>query len=303
MQFLYFLAGFRNAILNPIMQAFTLLSEESLLLLVILVVYWCVHKKLGLQLLFITLWGTCINSILKLIFQVPRPWIKDPNFTIVESARSAATGFSFPSGHTQGAGGLYGSLALFSKGLWRALFWIVLALIAFSRMYLGVHTPQDVVVSLILSIVMAFFVQWLFKQDHHILKAFIALVAFTLLSTLLLPYIPKKASYDATVAQSILHDSYLLLGSSLGACVGLWLEQRKVQFSTKAPLILQGIKCILGIALVMGIRIALKPLLLAAFNNNIATLLRYFCIALFGVAIWPMSFVHLEKLYNSMAKQ
>ena len=44
--------------------------------------------------------GTLVNQFLKLVCRVPRPWVRDPNFTIVEAARADATGYSFPSGHT-----------------------------------------------------------------------------------------------------------------------------------------------------------------------------------------------------------
>ena len=65
--------------------------------------------------MFLTFLGAGINSFLKLSFHIPRPWIKDPQFTIVETARSAATGFSFPSGHTNTAVTYMGGLALWHK--------------------------------------------------------------------------------------------------------------------------------------------------------------------------------------------
>jgi undecaprenyl-diphosphatase len=91
--------------------------------------------------------------------------VKDPNFTIVESAREAATGYSFPSGHTQSSVGLLGSVARMTTI--KVLRWgaIVLAvLVPISRMYLGVHTPADVLVSVVIAVALVLFIYPLFKR-------------------------------------------------------------------------------------------------------------------------------------------
>ena len=98
-----------------------------------------------------------LNQFLKILCRVPRPWVKDPNFTIVESAREAASGYSFPSGHTQVAVGLYGGVARVTGKTWLRIAMIVLALlVGLSRMYLGVHTPADVLVSVGIAAVLIF---------------------------------------------------------------------------------------------------------------------------------------------------
>ena len=78
----------------------------------------------------------------------------DPDFSIVESARAGATGYSFPSGHTQNAFSSFGCLGMWAKGGWRALCFAIVVLIGFSRMYLGVHTPLDVGVAFVLGLVL-----------------------------------------------------------------------------------------------------------------------------------------------------
>lgn len=115
MELLYALEKIRTPFLDGLMQAITWFGEETLALPLLLILYWCVNKKLGLQLFFTTFLGAGVNAFLKLTMQVPRPWLRDPNFTIVESARKAATGFSFPSGHTQTAVSLFGVIALWIK--------------------------------------------------------------------------------------------------------------------------------------------------------------------------------------------
>ena len=75
----------------------------------------------------------------------------------VESARAQATGYSFPSGHTQNAVGTFGGIARFTRRKWvRAAAVIVAVLVPLSRMYLGVHTPLDVGVAAVIAVVLVF---------------------------------------------------------------------------------------------------------------------------------------------------
>ena len=75
----------------------------------------------------------------------------------VEAAREAADGYSFPSGHTQSAATLFGTLAAWLRRGWLTVACIVMVLlVGFSRMYLGVHTPADVGTSLVIGTVLVF---------------------------------------------------------------------------------------------------------------------------------------------------
>ena len=152
MDILYALEKIRTPFWNGVMSAVTQLGGEVIFIVAAVVVFWCVSKWEGYYLMTIAFCGTVLNQFLKLICRVPRPWVRDPNFTIVESARAEATGYSFPSGHTQNAIGLFGGMARWGGRRWVRLGLTALALIiAFSRMYLGVHTPADAGVSLVLA--------------------------------------------------------------------------------------------------------------------------------------------------------
>ena len=115
MGFLYFLEDIRMPVLNEFMLAITTLGEETAFLVIALVLFWCVNKYLGYYVLSVGFIGTICNQFLKLLFRIPRPWVLDPDFTILESAREAATGYSFPSGHTQSAVGTFGSICYTAK--------------------------------------------------------------------------------------------------------------------------------------------------------------------------------------------
>ena len=190
MGFLYLLESIRNPVLDVLMQFFTLFGEELLFMVLALAVYWCVSKEEGYYLLFVGFLGTIVNQFLKLLFRIPRPWVRDPNFTIVESARSGATGYSFPSGHTQNAVGTLGGIARWQKQKWlRAVCIALLLLTCFSRMYLGVHTPLDVGVSFGIAAVLVFVMYPIVRhaaqkpQRMYVLLGVMTLIAVALSSS------------------------------------------------------------------------------------------------------------------------
>ena len=155
MDFLRFLEGIRVPVLNEFMLLITQLGEETAFLIVALIMFWCVDKRQGYYILTVGFLGTLANQFLKLIFRVPRPWVQDPNFTILEQAKEAASGYSFPSGHTQSSVGTFGAIAYTTKNKWIRLSCIAIAvLVPFSRMYIGVHTPADVLVSIVIALLL-----------------------------------------------------------------------------------------------------------------------------------------------------
>jgi len=149
MSFLHLIAQFRSPIADKIFSVLTSFGEEGIMILIVCLIYWCIDKKLAYRTGFAFFISGVIIQILKLSLRIERPWIIDPSFEAVSSAIANATGYSFPSGHTQAAAAIYLTLALnSSKNFLKGLFIILTAAVAFSRMYLGVHTPSDVIVSL-----------------------------------------------------------------------------------------------------------------------------------------------------------
>ena len=157
MDFLRFLENIRVPGLNEFMLLITQLGEETAFLVVALVLFWCVDKFRGYYLLSVGFVGTILNQFMKLFFRIPRPWVADPNFTILEQAREAASGYSFPSGHSQSAVGTFGAVAYTAKNrIVRVVCIAIAVLVPFSRMYIGVHTPKDVLVAAAMAVALIF---------------------------------------------------------------------------------------------------------------------------------------------------
>jgi len=158
MELLYFLEGIRVPILNEFMLLITKFGEETLFLVAALTILWCADKRRSYYLLAVGFLGLISNQFLKLFFRIPRPWVQDKNFTILEQAREAAAGYSFPSGHTQTAVGTFGSIAYTTKNkLVRYLCVAICILVPISRMYIGVHTPLDVTVAAAIAVLLIYF--------------------------------------------------------------------------------------------------------------------------------------------------
>ena len=298
MKVLYALESIRTPWLDTVMAAITHLGEETVFMVAALFVFWCVSKRHGYYLLAIGFAGTVLNQFLKLLFRIPRPWVLDSDFTIVESARAQATGYSFPSGHSQNAIGTFGGIARFTRRKWvRAAAIVVAVLVPLSRMYLGVHTPLDVGVAAVIAVALVFALYPLMERSdsrHGVMGAVLA-VMLTLAAGYLLfvSLYPFPADVDAANLASGVENAWKLLGATVGMLVGWWLDVRFIHFDTRAVWYVQLIKLVGGLALLLGIRAALKAPLAAALGAGAGGAVRYGVMVLFAAAVWPMVFAPL----------
>ncbi len=302
MELLYQLAEIRTPFLDSVFSLITRMGEESIFMLIAITVFWCISKYAGYYLLTVGFMGTIVNQFLKLLFRIPRPWVLDPQFQIVESAREAATGYSFPSGHTQNAVGTFGGIARLSKRRWvQVSCIIVLLLVAFSRMYLGVHTPWDVGVSFVIGTVLVFLLYPLLQKiEQHPRRMLWLLLAMVLCSGLYLTFtyaFPFPPEIDMVNLKSGMANGWKLLGATLGMLLACWLDQTYIHFDTKAVWWAQVFKVLLGLTLLLAIKEGLKgPLLVLCGHEGIAGAIRYFFVVLFAGALWPMTFRYFSAL-------
>lgn len=280
MEFLKFLEGIRTPAATAFFRAFTWLGEELFIVGILCLIYWCISKKFAYRICFAYFASGLMVQILKITFRIPRPWILDDSFRPVESAVKTATGYSFPSGHTQAAVSLYGTFFLNVKGgkkqgngnelkqisslnqpgcpkntdsisravCLRILSLCAIAAVGLSRMYLGVHTPKDVLTSLAVSFLLVYLANYL--TDRGILerhKGITALVlVFISLVTAVYAFILQGSGIITT---ELVSDCVKAAGAGIGFAAGWYMESTWIQFenncSSRAKLIL---RFVLGIA-------------------------------------------------------
>lgn len=315
MEFLYFLQSIRNPVLDFLFDIVTKLGEETVFLAIAICFFWCVSKREGYYILITGLFGTVINQGLKIACRVERPWNLDPNFEIVESARAEAGGYSFPSGHTQNIAGTFGAIGKYSdRRRVKLLTLAIIVLVALSRMYLGVHTPKDVIFSLGLAAFLVLILHPFFREERLFHRAMPWFVAISIAISLSL-VIYVNALPDTVAAESeLIAESYIenlgearknaatLFGCMLGLVLVYPLDRFVVKFETDALWYAQVLKVVLGLCSVLLLKAVLPAPITAFFElfladgTYTARGVTYFIIVAFAGVIWPLTFKYFAKL-------
>lgn len=309
MDFLKFLESVRTPWADSFFSFITRFGEEYIFIIISFFLFWCVSKNKGYYCLVVGFWGLLANQFMKIAFRVPRPWVIDKNFTIVESARAEATGYSFPSGHTQISVGTYSSLARAFKNLIVRILCIALCiLVPLSRLYLGVHTPLDVGVSVAVALALTFFFYPVMmkivdrKNAMRVLfSIMLAAAAAFVLYTELFPF-PKNI--DSANLSSAVENAYKILGVVFGVWLGYEIDKKYINFKTDALWWVQIIKLVFGTLIVLAIKDGLKAPLGTLFSNHaVSGAIRYFLITFFACGIWPVTFSFFSHIGKRQTKE
>ena len=294
MDFLRLLEGIRNPVLDSFFQWITYFGQEICILAVICLFYWCLDKRFAYRLGFIYFSaGLCIQT-LKITFRIPRPWILDPEFHPVASAVPAATGYSFPSGHTQGGTCLFVPLALRSRKFWQKCLCILMFLaIGFSRMYLGVHTPKDVLTAMAVSL---FFTAIIWKFGDSLLEE----NRYTKMISVILLILSCLTAFYALLLfrQNIIEVKYAAdcckaAGAGLGFAAGFYLERTYLNFCSRCRNISHLLqRMTAGLLLTLVLKLTLKFFL---GDTLLMELLQYFFVVLFVMYGYPFLFTKMKK--------
>ncbi len=288
---LAWIAEHRTDFLTSLMSAVTFAGSEIFLIGIVCILYWCVSRKTGDRMLLTLFSGIVVNQYLKVIFCVPRPWVRSERVKVVPSAIEDATGYSFPSGHTANAVSTFGGISRID-GLKRFgwIFWVIAVLVGFSRMYLGVHTPQDVIVSLVLGAILVILMEKLNNalQKKPALDIMISLAGIILgVGLCLFAYFRP---YPDENGLKISFDTFKLAGASVGIMIGWVIERRTVKFEIPKALWKKAARFAGGLLLVLLIMKGLKSPINALFGEMTGSFARYFLVGIVATYIWPLVF-------------
>ena len=300
---------FRNATGDMLTSFFTKMSyigEIEVVLSIMAVIYWCVSKKYGNYLLMGWSANRILNGFLKVTACAYRPWIRDPRIVPDAEALKAATGYSFPSGHSVNAASLYGGGVIrkeFPKIL-RIIFGLIVVFIAFSRIYLGVHTPQDIIVGALSGLL----VMWLISKllnliDAHPEKDWVVLLIGGGIAVAVAIYAalkPYPMDYDAAGellvdGAKMAKDTFKAVGWGLGYLIGWVLERRKIGFSTDVTMITRASRLVAGLLCHYAISLILVPLLKTWIPEPAGVVVSCFIQMFFIVFIFPWCIKHFES--------
>ncbi len=273
--YLLVLQDFRNGAGSIFEDFFTKMSyigEMNVVLTIMAILYWCVSKEYGTYLLMGWSGSRVVNGFLKVLACVYRPWIRDPRVVPNAEALATATGYSFPSGHSMNGAALFGGGVVRKElnGILRITLGIIAVLIAFSRNYLGVHTPQDVLVGLLAGLLVMWLTVRLMRWiDAHPEKDILVMCAGTLIAVIVAVFaVLKSYPVDYDAAGNILvdgakmaGDTYKGVGWCMGFLVGWVLERRFIGFSTDVPMITRVTRLVPGILLHYAVSLILVPLI------------------------------------------
>ncbi|MBQ3761765.1 MAG: phosphatase PAP2 family protein [Clostridia bacterium] len=300
---LYWLQTNRPEFVGKLMSVFTFFGNEIIAIGIACLVYWCLSRKTGTRLLLSMLFGLTINQLLKISFAARRPWVRsagtDKEIVPYANAIDDATAYSFPSGHTANAAAAYGAL-VYGKGVKRVfkiLAWILVVLVGVSRLYLGVHTPQDVLASLVLGVILVFLMGRLSEklEENPKLDLPIALSAFALAAAALIVALTRKLPGDEEEIARNTMDVFKTVGAVCGMMLGWMLERRFVRFDKPATILSAALRLVIGMALVFALLNATKPLFISLLGESAGGAVRYFITCFVAIFVWPLLFKRLEK--------
>jgi len=272
-----------QSIQSPLLDFFwgmiTQTGSEEFLMIVLPLLYWFCDTSLSFRFIVLLFLSEYCNDALKQFFAMPRPSPSDVRVIMAETGG----GYGFPSGHSQRAVVFWGYL----PRLLRHRFWVyfgvlMMILVGLSRLYLGVHFPMDVVGGWLIGAII--FVGGTMLMDHPKLTA-----------TLRRLHLSGRGAVGETATAILIPLALALLNPSefsvkvmavlAGFGVGyVVIRHRLGGFPAQAPLWVQVVKLIVGIAGIFALRLILKPLLPATLA---ADFLRYLLMGLWGSLVIP----------------
>jgi len=287
MELLKLIQDIRSPFLDAVIGLITRLGEEVVGVAILCILFWCVSKRIAYVIGIAFFLSSLTVQGMKICFRIERPWVIDPTFEPVSGAKDYATGYSFPSGHTQAAASLFGALgAQIRQKPLKALCFLIAILVAFSRMYLGVHTIRDVAASLAISFLFVWATLKVFGGDTICKKRELMISLTMILYAVAVIAVAAVLHSNGTIEQSYVADCLKAAGAGIGYAVGMYIERVYINFSVKSKCIVrQAIKFVIGIAGVIAFQEGLKLLI---GTGLVVDMIRYFLMLIWVTVLYPL---------------
>ncbi len=302
-QYLLLLQELRNATGGIFDELFNAISKFAVDVLPFLpfVIFWGVDKKWGYYFLTSHWTGELINGIIKLTVCAYRPWIRSDLIEPAGDSKVAATGYSFPSGHTRTATTVYGSVIVWQKDKrkWLAILCgILILLTGFSRNFLGVHTPQDVLVGLLESVLLLFVIYKVSEKvegnDRMLDILTAAGVVFAIVALIYVIFKPYPMDYDAAGKllvdpSKMMNDFFKACGAFLGFLAGSYYDRHYLHYRIPVGAKNLPILVCVGTGLLFSWKEYFGPAtFVLAFGGHWGNFIARFVMLIFAMIVWPV---------------
>ena len=266
--FLLYLQTFSTPLLDSLFLGISALTGEFVYLAVLGIVYWCIDKDKAYYIGIFLLFSFSLNSFLKNIFKIPRPFRYSE---VRQIDTETGYGYSFPSGHAQMSatfGGMFS--AVFRKKWIYTVALLLVILTGFSRMYLGVHTPLDILCGIALGLLLTLLGSIFIKLGRPRL---IALASFLFMLMTALIYRDE--------------DICKLLFFAAGFLLGNIIDENFIGFEIPKKVKTRILGAAVGFSATILLVVVLKALGL--------TYIRYLCMGLFITVAVPAIIKQIDK--------
>lgn len=274
---------YRNDFLTPIFETLTWLGYPTFIMFFLPLGYWLWNKNKFTRLAVIVIVSSLLNSVLKDLWQNPRP---DALFRLDSEVGKS---FGMPSGHAQVSAVLWFCLAYEIKQRWA---WVVASLlvggIAFSRIYLGIHDLEDILAGLAIAAATIYLYRWSLTSTFDKFRSLSVWVHCLII----------------LAVQTIVYATWPGFGYSIGAIslggfliawlIGAHINDKHIQFEIRNDLWATPLVAVLGITGLILLTSILKPFLAANFDPHIAGYARATIAAFYMTAVAPFIFKAIQ---------
>ena len=243
MEIIRSIQSIQSPFLDTLFTWVTDLADARVLLLIVVCVFWCADKRFGYSFLLTFASGLCVNVMFKNAVRAQRPSVRySDTVRVLDTGHKYDDIYSFPSGHAQSATLSYGVLGKKLDRAYTIAGIFLVLLVAISRIYLGMHTLEDVIMGIAVGVVWAVIGFKLYDYIYSDTKPLLILL-YAVPGVLSLLSLSKL--WFGAYAQP--DNTYIAAGSVFGVTAGALIEHLYIKFIPGQHIAKQIIKCIIGL--------------------------------------------------------